>query len=132
MAKKRAKQPAGTTAVPRFTGRKRTGTDYVPQGPGGRGTAETTAIVRKGKKAKRDTANAKAKRAALKGAKVTRARGGGRVSVRDAINPRTGDFRGGLRIQSKEGNVLRTSTGGKSEKKSAAGKVSAIRRATKR
>jgi hypothetical protein len=96
----------GKTGVPKFRGQKQTGMSYVPQGPGGRGTTDTNAVVRTGKKAKTG-ANEKAKRAASKGAKFYNAKTGKRVNRGDAWNPRTKDWRAGIRIE-KGGNRMTT------------------------
>lgn len=67
------------------------------------------AIVRsnKRKKVRPDT---KVKRDALKGSKIFNQKTGKRVSVKNAMNPRTGDWRGGLRIE-KGGSVVITKSG---------------------
>jgi hypothetical protein len=105
------RKPKGTTGIPKYKGTKRAGTDYVPQGPGGKGTASTQTIVRTSKR-KRDDANTKGSKKALKGAKAFNARTGKRVAIKDAWNPRTKDWRGGLRIE-KGGNAVTTSTNSK-------------------
>jgi hypothetical protein len=101
MAKKKAgPKPAGgafTAGREAMTAARR-----MPSGPGGPGTTDTTVQVRRS--AKRD---AKARKAATKGAKVYDVRTGKRVAVGKAINPKTGDFHAGLRIE-KGGNRMTT------------------------
>lgn len=103
--------PRGTTPTGVYgKGGRRVGTEYSPQGPGGKGTASTNVEVR-GHAKKKEGTNEKNQRKAMKGAKFYD-RSGKRVSQKDAWNPRTRDWRGGLRIE-KAGNEIYTRSSSK-------------------